>query len=679
MRANLEKLVKEELSGEAAKNYVSQITQFHRIQASTMFYEAAKYVKDALSHMGFADAQIERFPSDGAKKYWTWTSPVGWEVTSAELHMTKPKEKLIVRYKDVPTCLHTYSKATLPAGVTAELIDVGEGTKPEHYEGKDVRGKFVLATGRARRVHEQAVYKHGAAGVITDTLTYEMENVRESVDIPDAHAYQSIWPTKPELNKVTFGFSLNKRQGNHLRALIRNKKTVVLKAKVEASLFPGHLDIVTATIRGTSNPEEEIFLIAHLCHPKPSANDNASGSGLLLEIANTMQRLISSGRIPKPKRTIRFLWVPETYGTIAYLHHHEDLVPKLVAGINLDMVGQNQDLCRSTLNLDKTPDSNPSYLNDYIFSLLERSVEEFDPKTNFGSASTFRYSVNAFSGGSDHAEFNDSTFSVPCIMLLQWPDLYYHTSMDSIDKVSMESLKRVGWIATVAALTLASATAEEAVFMANLARLGAMTRLQEASKEALAAMLLKKDLQQEKAATELGKIAWKFRNKFEHIVSREEKAINSTKRLSSDTDLDRIIAEYVEDLKRYGKMEVSRFEDGLSRTVNKAGITFPDHMEESEARSRAQSLVPKRMFRAPLSTEAFREALGEEEYEWYEDIVKKDKDFRKKIYETFNFMDGKRTVYDIAKALSSEYSETSLEHLLKFMFDLEKTSFVSFK
>jgi len=143
--------------------------------------------------------------------------------------------------------------------------------------------------------------------------------------------------------------------------------------------------------------------------------------------------------------------------------------------------------------------------------------------------------------------------------------------------------------------------------------------------------------------------------------------------------LDRIIAEYVEDLKRYGKMEVSRFEDGLSRTVNKAGITFPDHMEESEARSRAQSLVPKRMFRAPLSTEAFREALGEEEYEWYEDIVKKDKDFRKKIYETFNFMDGKRTVYDIAKALSSEYSETSLEHLLKFMFDLEKTSFVSFK
>ncbi len=679
MKPNVEKLVKEELSGEAAKDYVAQITRFHRVQASTMFYEAAKYVKDALSNAGFSDAQIERFPSDGATKYWTWTTPVGWEVKNAELHMTKPKEKLIVRYKDTPTCLHTYSKATQPEGVTAEVIDVGEGTRPEHYEGKDVRGKFVLATGRARRVHQQAVYKYGAAGVITDTLTYEMGDVRESVDIPDAHAYQSIWPTKPELNKVTFGFSLSKRQGNNLRALMRHKQTVFLKAKVDAKLFPGHLDIVTATIPGASNPDEEIFLIAHLCHPKPSANDNASGSGLLMEIASTMQRLISSGKIPKPNRTIRFLWVPETYGTVSYLHHHEDKVPKLVAGINLDMVGQNQELCRSTLNLDKTPDSNPSYLNDYILSLIERSIEEFDPQTHFGSASTFRYSAQAFSGGSDHAEFNDSTFKVPCIMLLQWPDLYYHTSMDTIDKVSVESLRRVGWIATVAALTLASATADEASFMANLTRLGAMTRLQEASKEALSAIFLTGSQQPEKAATKLGKTAQRFRNKVEHIVNREERAIKSVKRLSSDPSLDIIIAEYVEDLKRSSQTEVSRFEESLSRTVKRAGITIPAEIEESESMSRAQSLVPKRLFKAPLSAETFREALGEEEYEWYEEIVKKDKDIRKKIYENFNFMDGKRTVYDIAKALSSEYSETSLDHVLKLMSDLEKTGFVSFK
>jgi len=677
MKATLEKIVKDEISGEVAKSYVAQITRFHRVQASTMFHEAAEYIRDTLHSLGLKNAKIEQFTSDGAKKYWTHVTPIGWEVKTAELHLVEPEKKLIVRYKDVPTCLHTYSKSTPPEGITAELVDVGEGTKPKHYEGKDVKGKFVLATGRAKLVHEQAVYKYGAAGVITDTLTHEMKNVRESVDIPDAHAYQSIWPTKEELDKVKFGFSLSKRQGTHLRTLLKSDKPVILKAKVDAKLFPGNLDIITATIQGSSKPDEEVFLIAHLCHPKPSANDNASGSGLLLEIARTIQTLIKSGKIKLPARTIRFLWVPETFGTIAFLYHHEDLVPRLVAGINLDMVGQNQELCKSTLNLDKTPDSNPSYLNDYVFSLIERSIEEFDPKTVFGSASTFRYSINAFSGGSDHAEFNDSTFGVPCVMLLQWPDLFYHTSMDSIDKVSEESLKRVGWIATVAALTLANATVEEAVFMVNLTRWGAMKRLQEAGKEAVTALFQENGLSPNELAEKLAKIAFNFKNKMEHIVWREKKAINSAKRLVPSLELENIIAKCVEDIEHCSKREIARFEEALAHVTKAAGVTLPPQPEETEAAKEAKSLVPKRLFKGTFNSDALKRALGEKEYEWYEEIGKKDKDFRKKMYEIFNFMDGKRTVYDVVKAVSAEYSETNLEHVLKFIHDLEKTNFVS--
>ena len=678
MKIMSEKIVKDELSGEVAKSYVAQITCFHRIQASTMFHKAAEYIRDTLHRLGFKDAKIEQFTSDGAKKYWTWTSPIGWEVKSAELHLVEPEKKLIVRYEDMATCLHAYSKATPTQGITAELIDVGEGTKPKHYEGNDIRGKFVLATGRAKNVHEQAVYKYGAAGVITDTITHEMENVRESVDIPDAHAYQSIWPTKEELDKVSFGFSLSKRQGNHLRALLKGDKSVMLKAKVDAKLFPGNLDVVTATIQGNLKPNEEIFLVAHLCHPKPSANDNASGSGLLLEIARAIQRLIESGKIERPARTIRFLWVPETFGTIAFLYHHEDLAPKLVAGINLDMVGQNQELCKSTLNLDKTPDSNPSYLNDYVFSLLERSVEEFDPKTAFGSASTFRYAINAFSGGSDHAEFNDSTFGVPCIMLLQWPDLYYHSSMDSIDKVSENSLKRVGWIATVAALTLANATVGDAIFMANLTRWGAMTRLREAAEEAVTTLFQKKNsFDSAELAEELAKTAFNFKNKVEHIVWREKKAINSVKRLGGSPELENIIAKYTEDIERYSQLEIERFKETLAHATKIAKITLPTQLKESEAAREAKSLTPKRLFKGPLNLDALKKALGEKEYEWYEKIGKKDKGFRKKTYEILNFMDGKRTVYKITRAVSAEYGETSAEHVLKFIRDLEKANFVS--
>ncbi len=678
MRTEFEKMVKNELSGQIAKSYVAQIARFHRVQASTMFHEAAEYVRDTIRSIGLKDARIEQFTSDGAAKYWTWVSPVGWEVKTAELYLVEPEKKLIVRYKDVPTCLHTYSNSTPPGGITAELIDVGEGTKPEHYEGKDVKGKFVLATGRAKQVHEQAVYKYGAAAVITDSITYEMRNVRESVDIPDAHAYQSIWPTKEELGKVTFGFSLSKRQGNHLRALLKSQKTVTLKAKVNAKLFPGNLDIVTATIHGNSKPDEEIFLIAHLCHPKPSANDNASGSGLLLEVARTMQSLINSDAIETPARTIRFLWVPETFGTIAYLYYHENSASKLVAGMNLDMVGQNQEICKSTLNLDRTPDSNPSYLNDYVFSLLERSVEEFDHKTSFGSASTFRYSINAFSGGSDHAEFNDSTFRVPCVMLIQWPDLYYHTSMDSIDKVSENSLKRVGWIATVAALTLANATVDDAISMANLVRWGGIARLQTASKEATALVQRAKSLNSE-LPQKLATIAFNYKNKMGHIISREKRAIESVKRLGNSSKLEEFTARLVEDINHCGQLEIVRFEETLAHVTKKAAVILPTQLKETEVAREAKNLIPKRLFKGTLNSDILKRGLGEKEYEWYEKITDKDKDFTKKTYEILNFMDGKRTVYDIAKAVSAEYSQTSLGHVLKFMRDLQKVNLLSFK
>ncbi len=676
MRLELGRRVKEELSGEVAKSFVAEITRFHRVQASTMFHEAANYVKATLHNIGLKDARIEQFTSDGETKYWTWITPIGWEVKQAELNLIKPKEKLIVRYKDTPTSLHTHSKGTPVEGVTAELIDVGEGTKPKHYEGKDVNGKLVLASGRAKRVHEEAVYKHGAIGVITDTLTHEIEDIRESLDIPDAHAYQSIWPTKEELDKVSFGFSLSKRQGSHLRAMLREGERVVLNAKVDARLFPSKLDVVTATIQGNLKPDEEIFLIAHLCHPKPSANDNASGSGLLIEIARTIKTLIDSGKIKQPARTLRFLWVPETFGTIAYLYHHKDKVSKLIAGINLDMVGQNQEICKSTLNLDKTPDSNPSFLNDYIFNLLERSVGEFDHKTAFGPGSTFRYTITPFSGGSDHAEFNDSTFNVPCVMLLQWPDLYYHSSMDSIDKVSEDSLKRVGWIATVAVLTLASATSEDAIIMANLTRMGGLTRIQEAVKKAIADLHKTSNEAPKELAKKLSEIAFSLKNKIEHIMWREKQAIKSVKRIGSTVELN-IITQYAKDIEQKCQLELKRFNEILTYMVKAAGITFPIQSQELEVVKQARKYVPSRLFKGPLSTDALKKAIGEEQFEWLEETSKKDKEFRKKTYEIINFMNGKRSIYDIAKAVSAEYSETNPDYVMKFIQLLEKANFIS--
>ena len=65
--------------------------------------------------------------------------------------------------------------APVPAGsadnsrtthVSAELVDVGEGLVAKDYEGKDVKGKVVLASASAAAVHRVAVWERGALGVI---------------------------------------------------------------------------------------------------------------------------------------------------------------------------------------------------------------------------------------------------------------------------------------------------------------------------------------------------------------------------------------------------------------------------------------------------------------------------------------------------------------------------------
>jgi len=678
---NLYKLVKDELSGSVAKSFVAQVSRFHRIQGSTMFHEAAEYVKNELSGLDFQDAVIEQFPADGKTKYWTHVSPIGWEIQSAELRLVEPEEKLLCTYEDCPQSLHTFSKATPVKGVTAELVDVGKGTKEKDYESKNVNGKFVLATGRARLVHQQAVYKHGAAGVITDTITYEMPNVRESLDIPDAHAYQAIWPTADDLPKVAFGFSLSKRQGNALRVLLQAGKTVKLKAEIDARLFPFHEDVLTATIQGTEEPNKEIFLIAHLCHPKPSANDNASGSGLLLEVARTIKMLIKTGKIPPPARTIRLIWVPETLGTVAYLSRHPELSSRLVAGINLDMVGQNQELCKSTLNLDRTPDSLPSYLNDYVYSLMEETTKEFDNRTPLGLASTFRYRSQAFSGGSDHAEFTEATTRVPCVMLLQWPDLFYHTSMDTIDKVSEDSLKRVGWVATVAALTLANATHEDIFTLAHQTASKGMTRIMETSVEAVKELVEKKNQttksEKNKLANELAKTAAYYTSKIEHVVWREQQSVKSVKRLGEHPELTTLIDKHCEDIRNLGKSEARKLEETLNFIAKTSAIKL-EKLGETQADQEAKRLAPKKLFKGTLNDDVLKKAIGEEEYEWYELIDDKDEDFSKKMAEILNFMDGKRNAHDIIKAVSAEYSPTDPENVMKFLKDLKKAKLVTF-
>ena len=91
---------------------------------------------------------------------------------------------------------------------------------------------------------------------------------------------------------------------------------------IKAELYEGFLDNAVATIPGET--DEEVIVIAHICHPEPSANDNASGCGAAMEAARAIKKLIDDGVLTKPKRTIRFTLVPEMAGSYSYLAEREE-------------------------------------------------------------------------------------------------------------------------------------------------------------------------------------------------------------------------------------------------------------------------------------------------------------------------------------------------------------------
>src|SRR6202012_3780501 len=97
-----------------------------------------------------------------------------------------------------------------------------------------------------------------------------------------------------------------------------------------AGQHDGFYEVVTATIPGT-DPASEIAYSCHLDHQRPGANDNASGCVTILEVARTLQKLISAGTLPRPARTLRFIWPPEIEGTVTLLNAKPEFAQRIKA------------------------------------------------------------------------------------------------------------------------------------------------------------------------------------------------------------------------------------------------------------------------------------------------------------------------------------------------------------
>jgi hypothetical protein len=452
-----------EYSGEAAQENTRRIVEYHRIQGSPMMASVAEQVVLPRLKTAGLEAKIEQFVSNGKTKYGTYTSPMGWDMHGGELWIESVggakdfKPIMLCRYADVPMCVSTYSKGGEWSG---ELVDVGSGTSDANYQGMDVRGKVALASGYAANVVREAVLKHGAVGVVI----YPAAGDRP--DHPDMVRYNGIWPRAEELEKTSGGFQISRNQYDMIKSLMR-QGAVRVHGKIDATLGPGKLTLVHAYIRGTEHPEREVLITAHLDHPKWSANDNASGSGAMIEAVRTLQTLIATKKLAPPKLTIHFMWVPEYFGTMAYVSNHPELKfcnnfyqpatndpPCILANINMDMVGEDTVKTNSRFYFTRTPDSVPFFINAIMNDVLAQT-REANLYAQTGTRNYWQPEAIPYAQGSDHDVFLG--LGIPSTMLGHDPDWTHHTSEDKIDKTDASEFRRVGTFATAAAWFMATA------------------------------------------------------------------------------------------------------------------------------------------------------------------------------------------------------------------------------
>jgi hypothetical protein len=445
--------------GERALADIVELARFHRIQASPGYDAAADWLERKLADEGLT-AERTWVQADGRTRHGGFPMPEGWHCRHARatLHGARGPEPLA----DFDAAPLSIVKRSASARGRWPLVALAPD---EDLERVDVRGRAVLLADHAQRAHERVVVARGAAGLVCDGRRL-LPPVRTAAHDRDSLAYTSFWwlADRPR----GWGVVVSPERGRALRERAAAGEALEVEVDFDCERFAGRLPLTTAVIPGEL--PGEVLVTSHLCHPRPGANDNASGSAATLECARVLHELASSGRLPGPRRTIRFLWMPEFTGTYAWQALAPERAAATVAAVNLDMVGERQDDCGSTLRLERAP----HFLGSFADELLARVLTAARSAMRGPAA---RVADVAYSGGSDHALWIDPAWGVPCPMLIQWPDRFYHSDLDTPDRCDPESLALVVATAATYAGFVASAGARETRWLVDQVARGARSRL----------------------------------------------------------------------------------------------------------------------------------------------------------------------------------------------------------
>ena len=674
-------ILRDEAGGSAPYENLRALTRLHRVPATPEFDQAADFILERAKEYGLQNAHAEQFPIDGKIHYGLMRSHVAWTVDGARLWQIEPQRTVLGDWSTDPIRLADYSHS---ADVEAPLVDVGAGTSDSDYAAKDVRGKIVLADGVLSSVQRLAVAKYGAAGIVSD-----MPNQTTAWSGLDTTIVR--WGHLDGSLPQGFAFMVSRATAAGLRAQMIGAHPLVLGAHVKAEVGSGHWTVVTATIPGTEPQAGEIVFSCHLDHQRPGANDNGSGCVTILESARVLSRLIGSGALPRPSRTLRFIWGPEVEGTMAFLSGHPDIMRSMRADVHMDMVGGDLFKNKSVLHVTETPWSLPSFVTDIGDTFAETIRDAAAMYTEDGShqdaavvenrngapgtRNAFFVDETPYAQGSDHDDYDSSTIAVPSLYLRDWPDIYIHTDHDTLEQIDATKLRRVALLGAASGYSFASLDAAQSGAVLPFLATRAQQRLARGFERA---QLLVQD-----AHLAPNEAAFEAHNLMAQMLRRDQAALQSFAAFTRSHPQE--LAASLGALNAQAAV-LNRWIDLIAakRGVHGSAAAPAWHRAAQSAR------VPRRIAEfGPLTfqnDDVLLDRLGPERVG---KIKLLNADSSRLLnaqdsgaiyaYEIVNFVDGKRTVGEIRDAVAGEFGPIPLDVVSDYLQACEQAKIIAFK
>ena len=213
--------------------------------------------------------------------------------------------------------------------------------------------------------------------------------------------------------KKRWGFCISYNQYKKFNRIYSSNDK--FKIIIDSSLnYDGKLNYGELILRGKS--KEEILISTYVCHPS-MANDNLSG--VIVSMA-----LIDYFKKKKLEKTLRFIFIPETIGCIAYLSKNLiHLKENVIGGYNLSSIGdEKQHSCM---------------FSKYKNSPSDEAIIEAYKKLNIKKFKIYSF----LKRGSDERQYNSPGVDLKISSIFrtkhqEYPE--YHTSLDNFKLVTLK-------------------------------------------------------------------------------------------------------------------------------------------------------------------------------------------------------------------------------------------------